>query len=166
MNSKIYPKIQDEREPVVINGTLYPPIVKMLSEMRLEVFAPTHLTLIHGDLTHENILYKDGRYKLIDPAGANYIDARELDLGKLMQSVQCHFERWDELDPYEIPQDLLKEIRPQWINPEEYDKALFYMFTWLVRITPFMAKKSETRARLSMFLATFHLHRLYLKYRA
>ena len=61
-------------------------------------------TLVHGDLTFENILLKDNKFYLIDPYGGN-VDIRAnnnflyksnlmFDLGKICQSLVANYENW------------------------------------------------------------------------
>lgn len=157
LENKVLPRIE------VLGDAKYPPLVKMFQEINLEKFYPMYEGPIHGDLTHENIMWNPvtQKFKLIDPAGSDYLDARELDVGKLLQSAVCHYEMWESV---EIDQ-LTTFQRPVWISEEEFDKGLFYMVTHLIRMLPYISKRSERGARTALFLAHFHMWNLYIKYK-
>ena len=63
-------------------------------------------TIIHGDLTFENILIKDNNFYFIDPYGG-FLDYKSnknilfktnilFDIGKLCQSLIANYEEWNE----------------------------------------------------------------------
>lgn len=147
LETKVYPRI-DPGDP----------LMKMFSEIEIDIFAPKYESPIHGDLTHENILYNpdNGLYKLIDPAGSNYVDPPELDRGKLLQSSLCLYELWEGIDPSEIPERFLTR------DTSGDDVSLFYLVTHLIRMIPY---RSESGAKIALALAHFHFGPLYLKYK-
>lgn len=159
-------------EKLLING-LECEGLKILLKKDYSDFNPKFLTVIHGDLTFENILYNKNKnhFNLIDMDGANFIDAPELDLGKLLQSDISKYERWSN------DSDLIKYINYDnniidtkiYINSEKIDNILnkydrwktileidnfeilkrtgiFYMVLHLLRMIPFRFNKSENQA--------------------
>ena len=143
----------------------------------MEIYSPTGLSMIHGDLTLENILYKPkDDVKLIDMDGANVIDAVELDLGKMFQSLMGKYESWANetkgflrirsKDNYEIDIDfgvdneLLDLCLDFWseILDEDRDKvfkkALFYMGLHFIRMIPFRLHKKEQQYLTPILLAS------------
>ena len=87
---------------VVINGTEYIGIAEVLHKIFdtqynfLQSLNPRFLSHIHGDLTFENIMVDEATddIKLIDMDGSDYIDAIELDLGIMCQSIVAKYEKW------------------------------------------------------------------------
>jgi len=143
----------------------------------MEIYSPTGLSMIHGDLTFENILYRSkDDVKLIDMDGGNVIDAVELDLGKMFQSLMGKYESWanetkDFLrikseDHYEVDIDfdvnneLLDLCLDCWseILDEDRDKvfkkALFYMGLHFIRMIPFRLHKKEQQYLTPILLAS------------
>ena len=152
-----------------INGVQCQGILKILENKELlEKIKPKFLTSIHGDLTFENIIYNSEKddIKLIDMDGSDFIDPPELDLGKLFQSLVSKYEIWsrekDILYKLDFDNKLIftkeytntekiedyKEIIEEWssILNESYEitktKAIFYMFTHLIRMIPYRYKVS------------------------
>ncbi len=90
-----------EYETLVINGVEYRNLLfyeKWLSEEYLgDVFSEDTYSVIHGDLTIENIVCTRGKtdeysYYLIDPNTGNLHDSPFLDLAKLLQSIHGGYE--------------------------------------------------------------------------
>tara|TARA_R110000751_G_scaffold263489_1_gene362747 strand:+ start:3842 stop:5803 length:1962 start_codon:yes stop_codon:yes gene_type:complete len=126
------------------------------------ILAPKNLCPIHGDLTFENILVdeKNDDVKLIDMDGAEYMDAMELDMGKMFQSLITHYETWSKL-----PDEQLKTFEFSLDSPhiegyinlwsemldedEEILRAKIYFYTalHLIRMIPFRLKVSDEQGR-------------------
>ena len=184
LEEKVYPKfkiIEDlhpelqkliNLETITINDKEYSSIQDYLQRIQLELYTPECICPIHGDLTLENILYNPStkEYKLIDPSGARYMDAVEMDIAKLFQSLICNYSSWSECmelvsyhnDKYTISSDYLKDSyeRIQHLfTKEKYKKGLFYMSTYFIRMVPFMLHKSLQHA---IFILLLSIH--YLEY--
>ena len=183
LEEKVYPKfkmIEDlhpelcqliHLESVQINGRLYRSIQDYLQYINLEKYAPDFICPIHGDLTLENILYhpETNDYKLIDPSGARYMDAIEMDMAKLFQSLVCNYASWSEYtelvkytteDGYIIHESFLKNSYDKiqsFYDYETYQKGLFYMSTYFIRMVPFMLHKSSQHAIFILLLAIHYL---------
>ena len=185
LGSKIYPKLEElQSNPrmyrLVVNknlwidGERYPGLKDLLSiassSQNLHWLAPRCLSMVHGDLTFENVLYNRNDVRVIDMDGADYVDALELDLGKLFQSLYSRYEEW----AHSPKVNLLKTVRDGQIvfqietkEPEEsivgimadfwsrilecpenqvIATGLFYMGLHLVRMVPFRLKVSEEQA--------------------
>ena len=126
------------------------------------VLAPKNLCPIHGDLTFENILVdeKNDDVKLIDMDGAEYMDAMELDMGKMFQSLITYYETWSKLSDEELKTFDFSIDSPQiegYINlwskildeDEEILRAKIYFYTalHLIRMIPFRLKVSDEQGR-------------------
>ncbi len=165
------PKIKHliELEKLNINGISYFGLEKCLEIINYSELSPKYLSHIHGDLTYENILVDEqsGDIKIIDMDGADYIDAIELDLGKLSQSIISKYEIWSNdvniitfIDEHTIKcneysnnfYDGIEKIKNQWIQILEcdsnifYKKYLIYMAIHLFRMVPFRYKISVEQA--------------------
>ena len=126
------------------------------------ILAPKSLCPIHGDLTFENILVdeKNDDVKLIDMDGAEYMDAMELDMGKMFQSLITYYETWSKLSDEELKTFDFSLDSPQiegYINlwskildeDEEILRAKIYFYTalHLIRMIPFRLKVSDEQGR-------------------
>lgn len=158
---------------VVIDGKTHPGLQALLARVStpewLQKLAPRRVCTVHGDLTFENVLYHDGDVRLIDMDGADYVDAPELDMGKLFQSIVARYEAWAHSDhqlfesirgaevetahkPEASPQALEHALLDGWApildasRDEVRAKGLFYMGLHLVRMVPFRLKVSEEQA--------------------
>lgn len=163
----------------MINDIEIKGVAVTLSEIAMNDFVPEHASPIHGDLTLENILYNlsTGESKLIDPAGSRYMDAYELDIGKIMQSIISKYETWGEyvdlikMDGTSIyvPEGLLdlhKDVVSEILmcitcKPDKlFGKGLFYLATHLIRLIPFMIHKSKEKSLFALTLAAYYLYKL------
>lgn len=139
-----------------------------------DLFAPNRFSTVHGDLTLENILYlPPGDVKVFDMDGGEYIDAPELDMGKMLQSIIARYEDWAHSNPilfkpsenkeiitaYKIKapnQKLLDLCMERWSEilgnsrDKTYRKGLFYMSLHLIRMVPFRLKVSKDQAIFSL----------------
>lgn len=144
-------------------------LLSLVSEPQtLRSLAPTSFCTVHGDLTFENVLYNDGDVRLIDMDGADFVDAPELDLGKLCQSIIARYEEWahsertlfKSVQPYELVSDYIagadteleKKCIETWSRilstsvEHTTIKGWFYMGLHLIRMVPFRLKVSEEQA--------------------
>ena len=163
----------------MINDIEIKGVAVTLSEINMNEHVPEYASPIHGDLTLENILYNlsTGDTKLIDPAGSRYMDAYELDIGKIMQSIVSKYETWGEyidlikMDGTSIyvPEGLLdlhKDVVSEILmcitcKPDKlFGKGLFYLATHLIRLIPFMIHKSKEKSLFALTLAAYYLYKL------
>lgn len=159
---------------IKINGINYLGLKKIMKKLEIlnSILNPKYLAPIHGDLTLENIMIceKTNDIKLIDIDGCNFIDAIELDLGKLFQSTLSNYEIWSNEDPikfidlnnfiidtheYTNMQDIDIFINrfSKWkiiLNIENdielFRVGIYYMIIHLFRMIPFRFKHSENQA--------------------
>lgn len=149
--------------------SIYPEteLYNIIATLDLVSFAPDAVSPIHGDLTLENILYDltTDTYKLIDPAGARYVDAKEMDIGKLFQSLLTDYRTWSYATPEQletmpfIMKDYteVKDI----VSEDMYKKGVFYMATYFIRMTPFMLEKSKQHVKYMLRLAENYIKLLH-----
>lgn len=148
-------------DTITINNKKYKGLPYILKNINTNLFNPKYLSVIHGDLTFENILFMEDDIKLIDLDGSDFIDAIELDFGKLLQSYLSNYEYWSNPS---ISNKLIKEINltQNYINTYDYKnyvddkfyqywsilldnsdinyirkKGIFYMCTHLLRMIPY-----------------------------
>ncbi|HET7501656.1 MAG TPA: hypothetical protein VFK02_11650 [Kofleriaceae bacterium] len=158
---------------IVIDGATYPGLRELLARVSaprtLGKLAPSSFCTVHGDLTFENVLYAGGDVRLIDMDGADFVDAPELDLGKLFQSIVARYEDWAHSDRalFEATRgpELQCRYQAEPADPELLDicvqawskilaasddqvrtKGWFYMGLHLLRMVPFRLKVSEEQA--------------------
>jgi hydroxymethylpyrimidine pyrophosphatase-like HAD family hydrolase len=138
---------------------------------------PTHVSPIHGDLTLENILYNsiDDDFKFIDQSGARYVDPYEFDVAKLLQSLLAKYGEWDKLEMlYTCNEDGSFTVNEKLIDMDisnyefmlsefnsdittTYKKGVFFLSMYLIRMIPFLLKKSKENAYLGMLLSLYYL---------
>jgi aminoglycoside phosphotransferase (APT) family kinase protein len=161
-------------DEVVLDGRVHPGLSRLLNRAAGEGWigklAPGRVCTVHGDLTFENVLWADGDVRLIDMDGADYIDAPELDMGKLFQSVVARYEAWAHTshklfesvrgrelvtanrDAHGASATHEQALLTGWApilgigRDEVRTKGLFYMGLHLVRMVPFRLKVSEEQA--------------------
>lgn len=134
--------------------------------LNMSVYAPTTISPVHGDLTLENILYnKDtDSIRLIDQSGARYMEPKEFDSGKMLQSLLARYELWDLRENLvDIDIDGNINIPEEFLNlnidsykfmlesfggdtQETFKKSLFFLGAYFIRMIPFLLKKSESHA--------------------
>jgi hypothetical protein len=185
LQSKIYPKIEalsahDALRPLLkgdgveIDGEWQPALAGLLAQVRqegvLQKLLPRILSLVHGDLTFQNVMVRpDGDVKVIDMEAQDTLEAIELDLGKIFQSIHSQYETWSQVrtplctrtNPAKIalnfapvPPDaaLLDVIQRRWSAildcPDDVVdmKGQFYLGLHLVRMVPFRLKTSVDHA--------------------
>ena len=158
---------------IMIDHVRYPGLQGLLSQVStpemIAKLAPANFCTVHGDLTFENVLYSNGDVRLIDMDGADYVDAPELDLGKLFQSITARYEEWAHSDRPLIEAaptgGFVCHYQAEGPDPqvhaicvEEWSRILsvsaehvtlkgwFYMGLHLLRMVPFRLKVSEEQA--------------------
>jgi hypothetical protein len=157
-------------EGVEIDGVHYSSLEGTLARIRsshvLPKILPRFLSLVHGDLTFQNVMTRDdGDTKVIDMEAQDNLEAIELDLGKIYQSTHSQYETWSQSDaplcdsktpssirfnyrPESPDNDLVDAVRNRWskildCSRDTVDaKAGFYLGLHLVRMVPFRMKTS------------------------
>ena len=196
LDFKIYPKLEkyqeDETfnwlindEEVTINGKKYLGLREVLSKINKSTIKPRYLRPIHGDFTFENVLMdKYGDIKLIDFDGADYVDAAELDLGKMCQSFVSDYDSWKDMeDVVQSIDDTKKEIRccgdyfkydnygctilDKWskILKEDrnntFTKGAFYMSMYFIRFVPFRLELNRNHGIFAIVMSIIWLNTVY-----
>lgn len=191
LQTKIFPKFDSlpslspsiealiHHRGIYINSVFYPSLPELFNAIPLEKMAPIGTCPIHGDLTLENIMFhpETGDIKVIDHAGSRYMDAIELDLAKLFQSLICNYHQWKDYsfkvivlssNHYTIP-EVFTQFKSKYNELQSilalYDpnvkgvflKGLYYMSSYFVRMVPFMYAQSEDQALFILLLAHIHL---------
>jgi hypothetical protein len=151
----------------------------------LAKFAPQFLSLVHGDLTFQNVmlgpdLMKDG-VKLIDMEAQDGLEAPELDLGKMFQSLVSQYEDWSHrpsplclpapggftlaFSPSPPDRQACARVTRRWsqtLGCSEEAVALkgrFYLGLHLVRMVPFRLRQSTDQAAYALATALVQLNR-------
>jgi hypothetical protein len=188
---KIFPKLEAvqthpalgrlvNQDDIHINGKVYPSLNSLLSSVlerpATRCLAPKWLSAIHGDLTFENVLYRAGDVRVIDMDGGDFLDAPELDMGKLFQSLIGRYEEWAHIDAklceqtdeghiilkptLQRPDEAVKRLCVDYwsqilsCSPEQaFLKGLFYMGLHLIRMIPFRLRVSEEQAFFALAMA-------------
>jgi aminoglycoside phosphotransferase (APT) family kinase protein len=175
----------------VIDGVPHPGLAQLMARARrpevLAKFAPQFLSLVHGDLTFQNVMVgqnvmpgPDG-VKLIDMEAQDGLEAPELDLGKMFQSIFSQYEVWSRISTplcASAPGGVALAFSPavpdlaqceivlrRWsriLDCSEDDVALkgrFYLGLHLVRMVPFRLKQSVDQAAYALATALVQLGR-------
>jgi|10_taG_2_1085330.scaffolds.fasta_scaffold00718_15 GTP:adenosylcobinamide-phosphate guanylyltransferase len=201
LNQKINPKFDDfsllndefrviiESDEFLINKQKYVGLRKLFEKLPLESLSPKNVSVVHGDLTLENIMYKPDTLdvKLIDMDGSRLFDAKELDLGKLSQSIFSRYDKWKNLEGTNLvkhfdlqskhfkandsyfdnrelvmPSNLIELWQPI-LNESPsmvYKKACFYMSTYFIRFVPFRMQLGKEHGIFALLMATVWLNKL------
>lgn len=189
LSNKIYSKLDQLMEyrdfsqlindkKLIIDGVEYFGLSKLLDQIvntkLIDLLSPGFFSAVHGDLTLENILYyPPADIKLIDMDGGEYVDAPELDMGKMFQSIIARYEDWAHTNPilfnhtenddivtaFKIEQPdnkLLDLCIEHWAEilgdskEEVHRKGLFYMSLHLIRMVPFRLKISKDQGKFAL----------------
>jgi len=169
----------------VMDGVPHPGLAQLMARVRrpevLAKFAPQFLSLVHGDLTFQNVMLGPDGVKLIDMEAQDGLEAPELDLGKMFQSVFSQYEVWSRsttplcapasggvalaFSPA-VPDIAQCEIMlRRWsriLGCSEEDvmlKGRFYLGLHLVRMVPFRLKQSVDQAAYALATALVQLGR-------
>lgn len=194
LNNKIFNKLKIDqydgllneiikRDEIIINSKIYKNInitLETIFKRYGNILSPKYLCPIHGDLTFENILCKEDfglDVKLIDMDGAEYLDAIELDMGKMFQSILTKYEIWSNLNTKLVQytkdgfvvklfhdfEDISNYI-DIWHNLIKSEKSLlsakayFYTSLHLIRMIRFRLKISEDQAIYALLLSILLLN--------
>ncbi|MBN20733.1 MAG: hypothetical protein CL678_05530 [Bdellovibrionaceae bacterium] len=147
-------------DEILINGIRCKGL-KQLLKNNFDKFNPKFLAPIHGDLTYENIMYNNYTkdVKLIDLDGGDYIDAIELDFGKLLQSEISKYELWSEDNNIIRNIDYNNNIidTKEYINIKKLDSVFHKYIIWkdILEITDFYEFK-----QVGIFYMVIHLLRM------
>lgn len=201
LEEKIYPKFNNHRsmgkefevitesEELIINGQKYYGLKKCFEILRNNNLHPSRVCPVHGDLTLENIMYDPDtkNYKVIDMDGSRLFDARELDLGKLSQSIISNYADWKNINSdmlvtkvdvaskrffcenlfFNLNNDkLVDSLIVYWtrILEQPYDvvlnKAFFYMSTYFIRFVPFRLRKGKKHGIFALLMAVVWLNKI------
>lgn len=171
---------------VTINNIEYYGIKKCLEMIDRKNLGPNRICIVHGDLTIENIMIdKEKNIKFIDMDGSRMFDARELDLGKLSQSILSEYDSWKNLDgskileygsddsfittgkyfqqrsdkQYEAIVDIWSNILQE-SKENVKRKCIFYMCTYFIRFVPFREKLHPNHGVYALLMATVWLNKL------
>ena len=159
---------------VTIDGVAHPSLEALLGAIAAERGArwlrPQFLSLVHGDMTFQNIMVGEGgSVKAIDMESADNLDAIELDLGKLYQSLYSRYDSWSQrrtplcaiageteirldFSPEAPDAAMLEAVHGRWSSILACSRDLvdlkggFFLGLHLVRMTPFRLKVSEDQA--------------------
>jgi thiamine kinase-like enzyme len=163
------------KDMLTINGKLCKGLRRFFEHPLPKILCPTRISPIHGDLTCENILYNEetDRFYLIDTSGARYVDSQDMDIAKLLQSFLAKYETWDTrtdiqestcIDSYALPYDIATVSKEQFqflqTDPNDsfiFERSLFMLACYFIRMTPFLIKKSTTHAVFGLILSTYYL---------
>lgn len=171
-------------EGFVIDGVPHPSLQKLMTKARrpeiLAKFVPEFLSLVHGDMTFQNVMLGPDGVKLIDMEAQDGLEAPELDLGKMFQSVFSQYEAWSRwtaplcvpasdgvalaFSPTAPDKNLTDALARRWsriLGCSEEKVALkgrFYLGLHLVRMVPFRLKQSEDQAAYALATALVQLN--------
>lgn len=162
-------------ESITINGKNVSGIKSFFNSSISTDLLPDEVSPIHGDLTLENILYNETNkdFRLIDTSGSRYVDVKEMDLAKLLQSLLSKYETWDSRETLVTvigPKEFL--ISSDFLNTEKenyefifsmyassdvmFKRAKFFLGAYFVRMIPFLQKRSSQHSLLGLLLASYY----------
>jgi len=201
LNEKIYAKFDNfklqgqefdviiESKEFFINKQKYVGLRQLLKMLPMSELYPNSISVVHGDLTYENIMYNpdDLSAKLIDMDGSRLFDAKELDLGKLSQSIYARYNLWKNMDSNQLvsnfnikeksfdanasffdiseavmPSNLIQYWQPILMQSEDIirKKIYFYMSTYFIRFVPFRMQIDKDHGVFALLMATVWLNKL------
>ena len=169
INSSFYNIINSDS--ITINGKVVSGLKKLFSTINNTELYPDTISPIHGDLTLENILYNSDldTFKLIDMSGSRYVDIKEMDYAKLLQSLMAKYEKWINLSHINIEEtnnsftidpiyiDINKESFTFLFKSEKlFKRSVFMLGTYFIRMIPFLHKVSPQHALFGLLLGTYY----------
>lgn len=162
-----------QSDNIIINGKSYknlPRLSYLFSEELLyQIFSKDIYSVIHGDLTIENIICYSGKrdlnssYYIIDPNTGNIHDSCFLDYGKLLQSLHGGYEFLMLTDKVSVKKNqinfsltrssvydeifqFLREYLYQHFSVEEVKSIFFHEIIHWLRLLPYKIEKNGERA--------------------
>ena len=180
-------------DSVSINGKKYKGLRSLLESVDHRYVKPKFLCPVHGDFTFENVMINynqstDGLdVKLIDMDGGDYLDAPELDLGKMCQSVMADYKCWRSLDDddlifnindsmnsiecvdtyFSFDKKHVTKMLDKWRDILNEDtegvlmKGMFYMATYFIRFVPFRLNISRNHGIFALVMAIIWLSKVH-----
>jgi hydroxymethylpyrimidine pyrophosphatase-like HAD family hydrolase len=162
-------------ETITINGKNVSGIKSFFNSSIPSDLLPDEVSPIHGDLTLENILYNETNkdFRLIDTSGSRYVDVKEMDLAKLLQSLLSKYETWDSRETlvtvinskeFTISSDFLKTEKENYdfifsmygSGDVMFKRAKFFLAAYFIRMIPFLEKRSSQHSLLGLLLASYY----------
>ena len=162
-------------ETITINGKNVSGIKSFFNSSIPSDLLPDEVSPIHGDLTLENILYNETNkdFRLIDTSGSRYVDVKEMDLAKLLQSLLSKYETWDSRETlvtvinskeFTISSDFLKTEKENYdfifsmygSSDVMFKRAKFFLAAYFIRMIPFLEKRSSQHSLLGLLLASYY----------
>jgi hypothetical protein len=158
-------------ENIYINNCEYKSLKELINSIDANLFINLEVSPIHGDLSLENIMYNDKikEFCVIDTSGSRYVDIKEMDYAKILQSLIAKYEIWDdEIKLVDISNNSFI-ISDKFIdlnfntysflfaNKLEYKKSVMMLAFYLIRMFPFLLKKSKNHALLGLLLSLYYL---------
>ena len=171
-NPRLRPLIYGEG--TMIDGVPFHSLDRLMSEIGdrrpAECFRPQFLSIAHGDMTFQNIMVGErGSVKAIDMETTDELEAIELDLGKLYQSIHSQYDAWSlrrtrlcevlgettidlKFKPERPDSAMLSSVHERWSSILNCSRDLvdlkggFFLGLHLVRMTPFRLAISEDQA--------------------
>ena len=114
LSARMHPALRhlSEQKRLLINGVPYAGLPVLVDRLQSSPTIMRELgcferSVVHGDLTLENILYRGGSFKLIDPNGDNLISDMTIDVAKLYQSIHSGYETLCALRTVVVERDAL-----------------------------------------------------------
>lgn len=164
---------------MIINSIKINSLKTLIQNIDITLFDILLVSPIHGDLSLENILYNEkiNEFRLIDTSGSRYVDVKEMDYAKILQSLITKYETWDMKDKLvDINEDNYK-LNKEYLDLKienynfifnnnfiSYKRAIIFLACYLIRMFPFLLKKSKEHAILGLLLSCFYLHKInYIK---
>jgi hypothetical protein len=171
---------------VAIDGVWQPTLAQVMDKVRqpamLGKFVPQFLSLVHGDMTFQNVmLAPDGGVTLIDMEAQDGLEAPELDLGKMFQSIFSQYEGWSRATVTlckPAPQGVVLDFAPVVPDVALCERAArrwsailgcsddcvalkgrFYLGLHLIRMVPFRLKQSTDQGAYALATGLVHLNR-------
>jgi len=169
INSSFY--IILNSDSIMINGKVLPGLKKLFSTLDNIDLYPDSVSPIHGDLTLGNILYNNvlNEFKLIDMSGSRYVDIKEMDYAKLLQSLMAKYESWINMTHIKIEQnnnsfiidplylDINKDSFAFLFKSEKvFKRSVFMLGNYFIRMIPFLHKVSIDHALFGLLLGTYY----------
>lgn len=155
----------ENNDSINVNGLKLPTLktYKTLFDDLENIFKNDCYCDIHGDLTIENIVYKNGDYYLIDPNAGNIHDCEFLDYAKLLQSLHGNYEMLRTVKDIRISSDGVsfvltkseayanlyqryKEYLYEKFNEEQIKSIYCHEIIHWIRLLPYQIRKNEKMA--------------------